>query len=409
VAGLADVVVIGGGVHGASVAYHLARGGAGRVVLLERRFLASGPTGRSTALVRRFYGIDVLTRTASAAADLFRSWDEAIGGDPGYREVGFLVLAGPADASALAANATRARGLGARVERLSAAEAGRLVPGLVTSDVAGASFEVESGYADPVATTQALARRAQDLGASVIQGTGVAAIDLVAGRVAGVRTTDGQAVAAPVVVVCAGLGAPALLLPLGLPVTIRPTRHQMCVFQRPEDVGPHPAIADGPNRTYMRPEAGRLTLHGLGSHEYDEVVDPDDYVERADAREIERNAELVVRRLPAMTRAAATGGYAGVYDTTPDRQPVLGPVTEIPGLYLDFGWSGHGFKHAPVIGAALADAVLGRPAAFDLRGFRWARFREGDLWPAGGPAAPPHPKLIEEAGPEPGLASGRAG
>jgi sarcosine oxidase, subunit beta len=107
----ADVVIVGGGVHGASLAYHFARKKAGRVVLIERKFLASGPTGRSTAMVRRYYGMDFFTRTASAAADVFQHWTDVIGGgDPGFQQVGYLVLVGEDEAHTLRHNVTRARG-----------------------------------------------------------------------------------------------------------------------------------------------------------------------------------------------------------------------------------------------------------------------------------------------------------
>src|SRR5215470_8211183 len=125
----ADVVVVGGGVHGASVAYHLARRGARRVVLLERKFLASGPTGRSSALVRRFYAMPFLTRTANGSADVFRHWADVVGGgDPGFRQVGILWLVGADRADNLRANVRRARELGANVVPLDAAEIRALVP-----------------------------------------------------------------------------------------------------------------------------------------------------------------------------------------------------------------------------------------------------------------------------------------
>src|SRR5215470_15123822 len=120
----ADCVIIGGGVHGASLAYHLARKKAGRVVLIEKKFIASGPTGRSTALVRGFYGMDFFTRTGTAAVAVFRGWSEIVGGgDPGFRPVGLLVLAGPDEAPHLRANAERAQALGASVKLISPADA----------------------------------------------------------------------------------------------------------------------------------------------------------------------------------------------------------------------------------------------------------------------------------------------
>ena len=136
----ADIVIIGGGVHGASLAYHLARKKAGRITLIEKKFIASGPTGRSTALVRGFYGMDFFTRTGTAAVAVFRDWSEVIGGgDPGFRPVGLLVLAGAGDAPHLERNALRARQLGARVSLISSREVRALVPQIAGDDVVLAS------------------------------------------------------------------------------------------------------------------------------------------------------------------------------------------------------------------------------------------------------------------------------
>ena len=389
---VADVVVIGGGVHGASLAYHLARKKAGRVVLVEKKFIASGPTGRSTALVRGFYAMDFFTRTGSAAAEVFRRWRDVIGGDggPGFQQVGMLVLAGPDHAPHLRHNALRAREIGAKVALISAAEVKALVPSVNVDDVALASYEAESGYADPSSTANALVNRARELGAIIIPYERVDSIRTAGQRVVGVRT-ETQDIDAPVVINCGGLWADRLLRPLGIEISITPTRHQMCFFRRPAGFGTHPAIADTVSMTYMRPEHGDLTIHGLLA--YDEVVDPDAYNEGADPEQILRNAELIAHRFPVMEHGLAMGGYSGVYDVTPDHQPVLGAIPEYEGLYADFGWSGHGFKHSPVIGDILSDVVLhGRSADFDLTPFRWSRFREGDLLPRAGWIVPPHAK-----------------
>src|SRR5215467_1517744 len=145
----ADFVIIGGGVHGASLAFHLARKKAGRILLIEKKFIASGPTGRSTALVRRFYAMDFFTRTASAAAEMFRHWKDVIGGDgdPGFQQVGMLVLAGVDTAPHLRHNAQHAQKLGVGVSLLSADEVKGLVPAARVDDVGLASYEAESGYA----------------------------------------------------------------------------------------------------------------------------------------------------------------------------------------------------------------------------------------------------------------------
>jgi sarcosine oxidase subunit beta len=387
----ADVVVIGGGVHGASVAYHLARRRAGRVVLVERRFLASGPTGRSSALVRRFYGMDFLTRTGNASADVFQRWADLVGGDPGFRQVGIVWLVGEDRAPYLRENVNRAQALGVRVDLLTPAEVRALVPAMAVDDVALAAHEPESGYADAASTTNALADRAKELGAAIVQHVSVEAILVAGGRVTGVRTAAGE-IHAPAVVVCAGLWAPGLLAPLGIEAPVAPKRHQMCFFRRPPEFGGHPGMIDRPNRTYMRPETGNLTIHGLST--YQEVVDPDQYNEGADPAEVMRNAELIAHRFPVMEHGLSMGGYSGVYDVTPDHEPVLGPIPEYRGLHADFGWSGHGFKHSPAVGDIMAEAVLeGRAAGWDLAPFRWTRFAEGDLLPPASAADPPHPKL----------------
>jgi glycine/D-amino acid oxidase-like deaminating enzyme len=388
----ADIVIVGGGVHGASAAYHFARKKAGRIVLVERKFIASGPTGRSTALVRQFYAMDFFTRTACAAHRMFRDWRNEVGGDgdPGFQKVGMLALAGPSQAADLRRNAERARALGAGVEVIAPDDLKRLLPAARVDDIALASWEPDSGYADPSSTANALVNRARELGATIVQYRGVDAIRTAAGRVVGV-TSEGVDVDAPVVVNCAGLYADRLLRPLGIEVAIRPERHQMCFFRRPAGFGVHPAVADMVLMTYMRPEHGDLTIHGKLS--YDEVVDPDAYNEGADPDQIVRNAELIAHRFPTMEHGLAMGGYSGLYDATPDHHPVLGAIPEYTGLYADFGWSGHGFKHSPFIGDLISDLVLhGRAGDFDLTPFRWSRFREGDLVPSARWTAPPHPK-----------------
>jgi sarcosine oxidase subunit beta len=391
----ADVVVVGGGVHGASLAYHLAQRRAGRIVLIERKFLASGPTGRSSALVRRFYAMDFLTRTANTSADVYQRWADVVGtGDPGFRQVGLVWLVGPDAAPHLRANVERARALGARLGVVGPQDVRRLVPEMAVDDVTLAAHEPESGYADATATTNAFAERARQLGAIVVQHVEVEAVLTAGGKVTGVRTTAGP-VQAPAVAVCAGLWANRLLAPLGIEVPIAPKRHQMCFFRRPGGFASHPAVIDRPHMTYMRPETGNLTIHGLAA--YDEVVDPDHYNEGADPDEILRNAELIAHRFPVMEQGLAMGGYSGVYDCTPDHQPVLGAIPEHAGLFADFGWSGHGFKHAPTVGQIMAEVVTeGRAKGWDLAPLRWSRFRDGDLLPPASGSAPPHPKLRSE-------------
>ena len=274
---------------------------------------------------------------------------------------------------------------------LTPGELKTLLPAINADDLAVAAYEPESGYADATSTTNALAASARELGATIVQHVPVEALLVAGNRVTGVRTAGGD-IQAPTVVVCAGLWAPGLLAPLGITVPIAPTRHQMCFFRRPPGFETHPGIIDRPSGTYMRPETGNLTIVGLSA--YREVVDPDQYNEGADAQEVMRNAELIANRFPVMEHGLSMGGYSGVYDVTPDHEPVLGPIPEYQGLHADFGWSGHGFKHSPAIGDIMAESVLeGRAAGWDLKPFRWSRFRDGDLLPPASSTDAPHPKL----------------
>ena len=209
-------------------------------MLIERKFLASGPTGRSTAMVRRFYGLDFFTRTASAAADVFQRWRDVIGGgDPGFQQVGYLVAVGPDEAEHLAGNVARAQAVGARVRLISPTEVKALVPAMAVDDLAAASYEAESGYADPFSTTIALADRARELGATIVPYESVRAILTDGRRVTGIRA-DGGEVSAPAVVVCAGLGAAALLAPLGVDVDVRPTAPPDVLLPPPPRLRPAP-------------------------------------------------------------------------------------------------------------------------------------------------------------------------
>jgi glycine/D-amino acid oxidase-like deaminating enzyme len=372
----ADVVVIGGGVHGASVAYHLAKKRAGRVVLLEKKFLASGPTGRSTAVVRRHYAHDYLTVSANRSADIYRNWKDVIGDECGYSEIGWVQFVGHRDVAAFERVVARARELGAGVRMMALDDVKALVPAMETGDIGAACYEEHSGCGDPALTTNAYAKGARELGAEIVQYTEVTSIRTTGDKVTGVRTAKGD-VDAPVVVVCAGLWANALTAPLGVAIPIQPQRHQMTIFRRPAEFPTHPAVYDLIQGTYCRPDHGDLTIYGITR--YAEAADPDRYNEAADYEEIEKTTEAIAYRFPVMERGLSRGGYSGLYDTTPDHQPVLGPAPQVSGLYLDCGWSGHGFKHSPVTGDVISELVLaGRyPDGLDASEFNVTRFREG--------------------------------
>lgn len=376
----ADVVVIGGGCNGASIAFHLVERGVRRVVLLEKGALASGPTGRSTAIVRQHYSNEVTARMALDSLRVFQSWGDRIGGSCGFVRTGFLVGVREVDRPALEGNVALQRRVGIDVRIVAGDELRRLEPQLFAEDLAAAAYEPEAGYCDPVSTTSSLAEAARARGARVIQGRQVTGIRVEGGRVAGAETMAGPIVA-PAVVNAAGPWAPSLASAVGVALPIEPSRHPVCVFRRPPDFGAAPVIyVDFVNQFYMRPETGELCLVGsIDPGDAAHRADPDGYNTGVDLDTIADFAGRASRRYPALAHGVSRGGWAGIYDVTPDWHPVLDAIEELPGLFVAAGFSGHGFKLCPAVGRMMAGLVAEGRREGGLDFFRADRFRTGRL------------------------------
>jgi sarcosine oxidase subunit beta len=389
----ADVVVVGGGCTGTSIAWQLARGGAGRVVLLEREGLAAGATGRSSAVVRQHYVLEPLARMAWHSLRVLEQFADIVGGDAGLRRVGFLALFGPRDTVAVTANVAMQQRVGIETYLLSPDEVRSLEPRLAHEDVTAAAWEPRSGYADPVAVTYGYAAAARRHGADLR--VGVTAHRLVTGS-QGVEAveTDRETFATRIVVVAAGYRSAALLQPLGVHLPLRPVRHTVAILQRTPAFGPpHPVVSDRICGAYYRPEGNTLTLVGATAA-FEGHDDPEVEVDRAPPLdEVETLAQRFCRRFPTQAAAGVRRGYTGVYDCSPDLQPILGPVPGIPGLYVAAGFSGHGFKLSPAVGELLAEQILhGRTTLVDLDLFSVARFA------AGRPLRADHPYSVATLG-----------
>jgi sarcosine oxidase subunit beta len=374
----ADVVVIGGGANGTSTAFHLALLGVRRVLLLERRQLAAGATGRSGALVRMHYTNETESRLAFESLKVFRNFGEIVGGDCGFEGVGFVQLVGHAHAGALRRNVERQQRLGIGTTAITPAEAARLLPGLETGDVGAAAWEPDSGFADPAATAFAFAEGARARGASIETGVEATAVLTEHGRVTGVETTAGR-VATPAVVLAPGAWSTPLLAPLGLDYPLVPHRIQVSVFRWPAGFTQrHPAVIDAVQKAWLRPEGRAGTLIGveLGAAH----ADPERFDERPDADYVAACRAALAARWPVFRDALMRGGWAGMIMMSADGRPIidrLGP----DGLWGMLGDSGTSFKTSPAIGRCLAEwIVTGRPATADLAPFRASRFAEGRPW-----------------------------
>lgn len=375
----ADVVVIGGGVNGASTAFHLAQRGVG-VTLLERTVLAGGATGKSGALVRMHYSNPHDAALAQESLPYFQQWSDVVGhGDPGFKATGVVRLVHPRFDDHLRANVEMLRGVGVNTEVISADDLRAIDPGVYVGDVTCAAWEPESGYADPAATAYGFAAAAQAHGAKVHEGVEAIAIETDGEQVTGVRTPLGT-IATGTVVAASGAFSNALLHPLGLDFGLQANRVQICIMRRTaDDDAAHPVYIDGPNNTWLRQEGEFGTLTGVLRDQLG--VDPSYYDEGVDFDYIADSRTRCARRRPALSNAFMRGGWAGVITMSPDGHAIIDELAPYRGLFGILGDSGTNFKTAPAIGKCVAEWITeGAPQTVDLRAFRASRFAEGELF-----------------------------
>jgi sarcosine oxidase subunit beta len=375
----ADVVVIGGGITGTSAASQLAQRGMG-VVLVEKRFLGAGSSGKSSAIIRQHYSNEITARMALYSLRVFQNFADAVGGDAGFVQTGFAVLVEAKDRPGLEENVKMQQSLGVNTRVVSPDELHAIDPYLATPAMLAAAYEPEGGYADPAATVTSYGDVAKRHGAQIWQETRVTRVLMQKGRVAGVETTRGE-ILAPNVVNCANAWAPQVASTVDVSLPIRPERHQVATFQRPPAMErSHLTAGDFLNNIYYRPEGARLTLVGSIDPLHGQEIDPDHYNEAADYAFIEDSAQRIGRRYPAMEQAWSKGGWAGIYGVTPDWHPIIDEIPPGSGFFVAAGFSGHGFKLGPAVGVMVADLVTraSAPTAQLDRGlFRYERFAEG--------------------------------
>jgi sarcosine oxidase subunit beta len=373
----AEALIIGAGVHGASLAFHLAQRGL-KSILLERSFLAAGATGRSSGLVRMHYDLEPESRLAWASFRYFRNWAEMVGGECGFTRTGFIQLVGPEYVDALRANVAMHQRIGIPSLLIGVDDVRRLAPYLYTQDFEVAAFEPESGYADPTSTAKAFLEAAKRNGARLVQDCQVSGIKIRAGRVEGVDSNKGEFFA-PIVINAAGARAAQVGRMAGLDLPVDTWRHDTLFVRRPAEIGPsHLTVIDDINNMYFRPETGSLTLVGLedGNPLGESPEGDTDY---ARPGFIDRAVERICQRIPVMEKGSyhsAQGGYDGI---TPDQRAILG-LAGPEGHYLCCGFSGTGFKISPAVGACMAELILdGQASTVDITPFHLERFSEGEL------------------------------
>lgn len=371
----ADVIIIGAGVHGASLAFHLAERGT-KPLVLEKNFVGAGATGRSSGLVRMHYDVRQDSQLAWVSLGYFRNWAERVGGECGFTRTGFVQIVARENETALRENTAMQQDIGIPTFLITADDVKRLAPSYLTDDFDLAAYEPESGYADPSATNMSLMHAAREKGARLIQDCTVTGVIVQGGKVKGVNTSRGDFFA-PIVVNAAGPWADEINAMAGLDLPYTTWRHDTMFASVPPEMGHNfPAAIDFPNEQYFRPETGGLMLVGLeDGNPLGESPDRD--TDHAREGFVERAIERICRRVPSMENShlhSAHGGYDGL---TPDQHPLLGQAG-VEGFYLDCGHSGTGFKIAPAVGLCMAELILdGKAKTVDISIYNPGRFAAG--------------------------------
>ena len=375
-----DVLVIGGGLMGCSTAYHLAQSGV-KTTLVERRAQpGQETTARSGAIIRAHYGVPALVTLALEANQRYARFEDEVGQPCGFVQSGYSVLVDADDEANLRRAVAMHRSLGVNVSLISPDELKSIVPAVKTEGAALVAWEPDGGYASPPLTVAAYATQAARMGADLRFDCPVTTAERV-GTGWRVTLADGTVIAAGQVILCTGNWSQPLGALFGLDLPVTPVRAQIVVLERPASfAGVFPVVSDLISLAYFRADgAGGMWVGSSDSADLTEALaQPDGYDEGVGAHAINdarRKAALRFEGMEDGDKGGVQRAFSGLYETTPDWQPIMDTFEE--GLHAAVGFSGHGFKLAPIVGEAMAARALGQPDPFDISLFALSRFAEG--------------------------------
>jgi sarcosine oxidase subunit beta len=371
----AEVVIIGGGIIGVSIAYYLAKKGVGGVVLLERGIIGEGTTGKCAGGVRSQFSTEINIQFSLLSLKVIRGFKAEFGVDPEFHPVGYLFLAAQGRQWAiLKASAQLMKRVGLDVELLDPNEIRYRWPFLRVDDLLGGSYTEYDGYAGPYEVLQGFTKGARRLGVMFMEGVEVTGIHVKKGCVQAVEVSTRERVVTPVVVNAAGPYAARVAAMVGLDLLVRPLRRQLFFTDVFEELPPlFPMVIDLEQSWYMRREGKGLLLAGPQDTE-------SSFNEEVDFEAQEWTAARSLHRVPILERARIARGLAGLYAVSPDHHAILGPSPEIKGFICANGFSGHGFQHSPAVGILTAELIVeGQAKTMDIHPLRPQRFREGDF------------------------------
>ena len=377
-----DAIVIGGGVIGASVLFQLTQLGCRRPLLLERGEVAGGMTAHSSGIVRTHYSVPINVRVARASLAMFQDFAALLDdpeADAGLVRSGYLIVAPPGPSSdAVRASVAMQVSHGVEAHLLDRAQALSKHPWLALDDIDAIGFEAEAGFADPYLVTTGFVRAARKRGATVRSNTAVTGLLREGSRVVGVETATGP-VHAPVVLSAVNVWSRVATGWAGVEIPFGITAHHVFELAADAPYTPDlPVVKDlaSAAKIYTRPSGGHLLVGG--GHEGHTTHDPDAAEVEADMDAMVDEAAQAAARMPAFAEGRLVRSWSGLYDTTPDWNPVLGAVPGVDGLQVAFGFSGHGFKLSPMVGRMLAQSMLRLPCDLPIEPYRMTRYAEGE-------------------------------
>lgn len=374
-----DIIVIGGGIIGVSTAFQLAKQGA-KVTLLEKSFIAGGPTGSSSAIIRQHYSNEVTARMVLNSLRTWQNFDDVVGGDCEFTQTGFLMGVVPEKLDNLKENIRLQQSVGIDTKFVNPNEMQELEPHMDPTGLGGGAYEPEAGFCDPNLSANSYAQAAKRHGTSIRTGVTVTEIKHEKGRIIGVETNEGFVPAGGVIIV-AGPWSTEMLSKLGVELPMVAARASIAFLRRPESFDRHMIWADFITQNYMRPETGGLLLVGsIDPKEAEDTVEnPDSFNDKVDMETIAEFAESAALRYPAMAESYLTSSYTALYSITPDWHPVMDAVPGYDRLYVCTGGSGHCFKLAPAMGEMMSQLVLeGKKPEDDINLFSFDRFMKKD-------------------------------
>lgn len=369
----ADIVIIGAGIVGCSIAYHLARLGRPKVVVVEKDLICSGATGKSAGGIRQQFATELNVRLSLESLRMFHRMRDELGIDPGFRQVGYLFMAATEkelDLFRRQAEFQQRHAVPVRI--ISTEDIRRIVPYVRLDDILGAAYCPTDGYAAPYEVTMGYAAAARRLGTKIYEQRRVTGILRRDDRVVGVETSQGP-IYAPIVVNAAGAEGGLVGAMAGVDVPVKPYRRQIFVTGPLPEFGQEPPLTVDYHRNwYFRGEMGGCLFSGPKDEE-------SSFNTNVDWEHLAESVAQAVARVPVLEKAEIRRGWAGSYDLSPDNNAILGAVPALRGFYVATGHSGHGFMHGPATGKLMAELILTGKTSMDISPLGFDRFRTGRI------------------------------